>query len=418
MFRDRIHAGQKLATLLQHYKSTKAFIFALLRGGLPLAAEMSRDLHLPFDVLIVRKIGAPFHPELALGALCETDDPLWNQDLLDRLGVSKTELNKTIAAETARIKEQTDLFRQGFALPSLEGRAVILVDDGLATGATMRAAINFVQRRNPLKVVVAVPVAAKSSADALRKSVDNVVVDEEHENFRSVGEWYQDFSQVTNQEVIAALPPLGDLVFPDAARGLVLFAHGSGSSRLSPRNRAVARALNQRGFGTYLFDLLSDEESHDHRNIFDIELLSDRLVGAVERLRTRADLANVPFALFGASTGGAAAVVAAEKLQDRDPVFAVVSRGGRPDLAGESLSRLVAPTLLIVGDKDFEVLELNRAALRKLPRGQLKTVAGATHLFEEKGALEQVAELAADWLEEQAPHAPRPPQGAESRVQL
>ncbi|HEX5639684.1 MAG TPA: alpha/beta hydrolase [Burkholderiaceae bacterium] len=180
-------------------------------------------------------------------------------------------------------------------------------------------------------------------------------------------------------------------------RGLVLFAHGSGSSRLSPRNRFVADVLNQRGLATLLFDLLSDAESADRANVFDIPLLARRLGEALDWQAEFDELAHLPTGLFGASTGAAAALVAAADAPER--IAAVVSRGGRPDLAAAALPRLRAPTLLIVGGSDVDVLALNRwAAARMTCERDVRVVPGATHLFEERGALAAVAQLAGAWF--------------------
>lgn len=193
----------------------------------------------------------------------------------------------------------------------------------------------------------------------------------------------------------------GDLAGTTDARGLVLFAHGSGSSRHSPRNRFVADALGEGGLATLLVDLLTpDEEQVDlqTRHLrFDIGLLADRLERVCAWLREQPGTAALPIGLFGASTGGGAALVAAARRPEL--VRAVVSRGGRPDLAGEALPRVQAPTLLIVGGLDTEVIELNRQAYEQLraPK-QVEIVPGATHLFEEPGTLERVAELARDWF--------------------
>jgi dienelactone hydrolase len=193
----------------------------------------------------------------------------------------------------------------------------------------------------------------------------------------------------------------GDLVVPEGAAGIVLFAHGSGSGRQSPRNRHVAEMLNEAGIGTLLVDLLTPAEDDVDRftaqHRFDIALLARRLTAAVDWVRREA-APDLPVGLFGASTGAAAALVAAA---DRpDDVGAVVSRGGRPDLAGVALSRVRAPTLLIVGGEDREVIALNRLALEALGAAekQLVIVPGATHLFEEPGALDEVARLAASWF--------------------
>lgn len=189
----------------------------------------------------------------------------------------------------------------------------------------------------------------------------------------------------------------GLLRVPEPAHCLVTFAHGSGSSRLSPRNNAVAEAFGRAGIATLLFDLLTEEEAADRRHVFDIELLANRLGEAIDWLDGRGDVGRLPLGLFGASTGAAAALVAASEEVGR--VEAVVSRGGRPDLAGAALSRVEAATLLIVGGQDGEVLELNRQAFAHMRCVRaLKIVPGATHLFDEPGALEQVAELARDWF--------------------
>jgi putative phosphoribosyl transferase len=192
----------------------------------------------------------------------------------------------------------------------------------------------------------------------------------------------------------------GDLGMPRQPRGIVVFAHGSGSSRHSGRNQHVARVLERRGLATLLIDLLTpdedviDEQSGEFR--FDIEMLAGRLTAIVDWLRRRTDTARLPIALFGASTGGGAALMAAA---GRDDIAAVVSRGGRPDLAGAVLPRVVSPTLLIVGGRDTAVIQMNRNAMRQM-RAEvvLEIVPGATHLFEEPGALDRVAELAGDWF--------------------
>jgi pimeloyl-ACP methyl ester carboxylesterase len=190
----------------------------------------------------------------------------------------------------------------------------------------------------------------------------------------------------------------GDLVVPPEARGVVLFAHGSGSSRFSPRNRYVAGVLRQHGCATLLFDLLTESESLVRARTFDIELLAGRLARTAEWARSQPELAALEFGYFGASTGAAAALVAAARYPGT--VAAIVSRGGRPDLAAPYLEQVRVPTLLIVGGRDHGVLDYNRAALAQLggPK-ELVVVPGATHLFEEPGALERVAELAAQWFE-------------------
>ena len=193
----------------------------------------------------------------------------------------------------------------------------------------------------------------------------------------------------------------GDLGIPARPRGIVLFAHGSGSSRHSSRNQYVARALERRDLATLLIDLLTpEEESIDDRTAqyrFDIPMLADRLVTIVDWLRRRKETASLPIGLFGASTGGGAALMAAAGRPQE--IAAVVSRGGRPDLAGPSLAKVMTPTLLIMGGLDTPVIQMNRDAMKQMRREvTLEIVQGATHLFEEPGTLERVAEVAGDWF--------------------
>lgn len=206
---------------------------------------------------------------------------------------------------------------------------------------------------------------------------------------------------ITSSDVV--IPPLGlagTLNVPQSPHGLVVFAHGSGSSRLSPRNTAVAKALNASGFATLLFDLLTPDEESDRSNVFDIALLAERLVDVVQWLGGQEPaVARLSLGLFGASTGAAAALVAAARIPER--IAAVVSRGGRPDLAGDTLPLVRAPTLLIVGGDDFGVIELNEEAFARLraPKA-LQIVPGASHLFPERGAMEAVIAHAAQWFEQ------------------
>lgn len=203
---------------------------------------------------------------------------------------------------------------------------------------------------------------------------------------------------------LGAVTLRGDLSIPEGAPGLVIFSHGSGSSRHSPRNRSVAERLRRAQWATLLMDLLTGEEDEVYANRFDIGLLTSRLLGVTRWARQHLLTAGLPIGYFGASTGAASALRAAAELGGE--IHAVVSRGGRPDLAGTALGRVVAPTLLIVGGRDLAVLALNRQAYNLLPGiKQLEVVPEATHLFEERGALEEVADLAATWF---ARHMPRP----------
>jgi putative phosphoribosyl transferase len=274
-----------------------------------------------------------------------------------------------------------------------------------------------VRREGAARVVLAVPVGVPETVRDLREVADDVVVVEAPAFLMAVGAAYADFGQTTDDEVRALLDrhrgapaaspvveiPVdglrlpGDLQVPPDAVGLVAFAHGSGSSRLSPRNRSVAEALRRAGLGTLLFDLLTPAEADDRSLVFDIDLLGSRLTAASQWLAHRTEAGGLPLGLFGASTGAAAALAAAAEMGER--VRAVVGRGGRPDLAGDALPAVAAPTLLIVGEGDPVVLELNIDARERMTaETALQIVPGATHLFEEPGALERVEELAVEWF--------------------
>lgn len=207
--------------------------------------------------------------------------------------------------------------------------------------------------------------------------------------------------RIPTRESSTAQGPMleGTLIVPTGATGVVVFAHGAGSSRLSPRNTAVADFLRESGeLGTLLFDLLTPSEDLDYHARFDIELLTDRLVTATKWLATQASASDLPIGYFGASTGAAAALRAAAQFGDH--VAAVVSRGGRPDLAADALPKVTAPTLLIVGGHDPVVIDLNRSALEQLTaEKEMKVVPGATHLFEEPGTLEQVSAMTLEWFQ-------------------
>jgi predicted phosphoribosyltransferase/dienelactone hydrolase len=410
-FRDRAEAGRFLGErLARDLRGDDAVVLGLPRGGVPVARQVARALGAPLDVFLVRKLGFPGQPELAMGALASGGIRVLNESIVRELRLDGALIDSVTAREAAELARREEAYRGDRPPPDLGGRTVVLVDDGLATGATMRAAAEAVRSRVPRRIVLAVPVAPPQAVEGLRDVADDVVVLLAPEPFQAVGLWYGDFREVPDDEVrrLLALPPErpvdaggseAALVVPDGATGLVVFAHGSGSSRFSPRNRYVAGVLEEAGLGTLLVDLLTSEEeqvdlrTREHR--FDVELLAGRVVEAVRW----AGSLRLPIGLFGASTGAAAALVAAARVPDA--VGAVVSRGGRPDLAGRALGEVLAPTLLIVGGQDEAVLDLNRRAAAALTRAaavQLEVVPGATHLFEERGALERVAELARDWF--------------------
>ncbi|MGH7679280.1 MAG: phosphoribosyltransferase family protein [Gemmatimonadaceae bacterium] len=438
LLRDRAYAGRLLAQVLAPLAHKPSLlVLALPRGGVPVGVEIARALRAPLDVFIVRKLGVPGHEEFAMGAIAPGGVRLLNPEVIDALDIAP----ETVEAVTQR--EQRELERRarlygGQQPREIRGATVILVDDGIATGASMQAAVTAVRNLGAAEVIVAAPVMSMEAYRLFASLADRCHCLVAPQPFGSVGEHYVDFQQLSDEDVRrmmasgrrSAGPPAraeqmrieqiriragsadlwGDLTVPGDAKGIVVFAHGSGSSRHSPRNKQVAAALNQRGFATLLLDLLTEAEEVKDRITgawrFNTALLGERLAQATDWLRTRADLEDLPIGYFGASTGAAAALIAA--ATHPADVRAVVSRGGRPDLAAESLARVRAPTLLIVGGNDPQVMALNRAAMRYMAGAEadLVDVPGATHLFEEPGALEEVSRLAAEWFEDHLVHAP------------
>lgn len=431
-FRDRVEAGARLGDALAGVDlGPDVLVAGLPRGGVPVAAAVATRLGAPLDVIIVRKVGVPGHRELAMGAVGEGGVVVRDERIMRAVAPSEAAVDRTIAEERAEVEARAHRFRPGREQRSLVGRTVLVVDDGLATGSTAEAAVGVARAQGAARIVVAVPVGSPAAVARLEAVADAVLCLAAPSSFGAVGAYYEDFSETTDDEVVDLLARAtgaaprdprpattvdvdvdvgpgrlpGTLGVPERATGLVLFAHGSGSSRHSSRNRRVAESLRDAGLATLLFDLLLPEEDGDRRFVFDIDLLADRLLAASEGVRDLAEVEGLGVGVFGASTGGGAALVAAARRPDL--VDVVVSRGGRPDLAGEHLAHVRAPTRLIVGGADTEVLALNRRAASHLgcPH-DLVVVPGATHLFEEPGALDQVADLSIDWFRQRLP-APR-----------
>ena len=423
-FLDRDDAARQLVAALGKYRGSKPAILAIPRGAVPMGRIVADALGGELDVVLVRKLGAPGNPEFAIGAVDE-QGAVTLGEYAARAGADHAYVQRETRRQLALIRERRASYRPDRASLALFGRTVIVLDDGLATGSTMIAALKAVRAQRPGRLVCAVPVAAQDSLAQITQFADEVVCLATPQPFNSVGLYYLNFNSVTDAQVrdllaapasrtpgepATAIYPVripagrlvleGDLIVSSSPRGLVIFAHGSGSSRHSSRNRLVASALNQRGFATLLFDLLTDQEDGDPATRFDIPLLAQRLGAALEWARLDSSLSNLRIGLFGASTGAAAAIAVAAARPGE--VAAVVSRGGRPDLAGtQALSQVRTPTLLIVGGADLQVLQLNHSAQAAMDNwAEVVIVPGATHLFEEPRALEQVADLAANWFDQ------------------
>ncbi len=442
VFADRDDAGRRLAARLGHLRGEPVVVLGLPRGGVPVAYQVAQALAAPLDVIVVRKLGVPFQPELGMGAVGEDGVRVINPKVVHASGVSEDELAAVQAREQAAVQARAARYRVRRPREPLHGQVAVVVDDGIATGSTARAACQIARAHGAARVVLAVPVAPPGWQARIGAEADELVCVDMPRGFFAIGQFYARFPQVSDDEVIACLeraaarpslaqastaraastadPPArseevepdagvvrlaGYLTVPENAPEIVVFVHGSGSSRHSPRNRHVAGVLNDAGLGTLLFDLLTPEEELDRANVFDIGLLARRLAEVTRWLRAQPRAAGAAVGYFGASTGAAAALwAAAEPGAD---IAAVVSRGGRPDLARPRLAAVTAPTLLIVGGRDEVVLDLNRRAQAELRcENDLAVVPGATHLFEEPGTLEAAAALARDWFISHFPHGP------------
>jgi putative phosphoribosyl transferase len=436
VFRDRVDAGRRLGHALRSIAGPDIVVLGLPRGGVPVAGEVAGILRAPLDVILVRKLGLPGRPELAMGAIGEDGVRVLNRAVLEATGTPNGEVERVERAERAELERRAARYRGGRPRLDLAGRTALVVDDGIATGSTARAAGVVARAHGAARVVLAVPVAPPGWEADLAGAADDFFALATPEPFYAVGQFYADFGQTSDREVERCLaaafrPPSGPdaaaaqspdpsapgprddevqvvapgarlagrLVVPPEAVGVVVFAHGSGSSRFSPRNRYVAAELNRSGLGTLLVDLLTPAEEPVRARVFDVDLLAARLAAVTAWLRGLPGYAAARVGYFGASTGAAAALSAAGL--PGAGIGAVVCRGGRVDLSGSRLVDVTAPTLLIVGGDDRVVLDLNRRTQRLLRcENRLTVVPGAGHLFEEPGALEAVAGLAAEWFVE------------------
>lgn len=432
LFHDYAEAGRRLARHLEWLRGDDLVVLGLPRGGVPVAYEVAKALGAPLDFLVVRELPVPFETECAFGAIAESGIRVLNGALVNRIGLTEADITQVDDAERSELERQVAHYRDGRERISLADRTALIVDDGLATGTVARAACAAARAQGAARVVFAAPLGSPEAVQSTRSYADNVVCLETPPFYfwAKTSTGYRRFRRTTDSDIVALLaashdrsptpsrhvtgdktpicdeeirvlagdvPLAGHLTIPENPIGIVVFAHGSGSSRHSPRNRYVAESLQQAGLATLLLDLLTPDEEANRANVFDIGLLAKRLIDVTGWLATRPDTAALPIGYFGASTGAGAAALAATSPRVR--IGALVSRGGRPDLADGALRNLHTPTLLIVGSRDKHVLALNHEAQAAIPAiCQLVEVPHATHLFEEPGTLERVAVLARGWF--------------------
>ena len=412
-FTDRSEAGRRLAERIRPHAIDDPIVLALPRGGVPVGAELARGLGAEFDVLMVRKIGLPERPETGVGAISEDGHVIYDDLALARMRVPRQALSDTVAFELDELDRRRRVYRGERPTPRIAGRDCVVVDDGIATGGTARAALRMVRQAGPSRLVLAVPVASPEALEALRGEADAVVVISAPDNFRAVGEWYRDFDQLSDGNVTAILADLersrprpdvargvriragqvyidGDLTMPTALRGVVVMAFGRG--RGDPRRRAIAASLQRAGYATLLLDLLTEDGGED------TAVLGERLNAAVTWLRRATDAASEPLGVMGSGVAAPAALVtAAESPQD---VAAVVVHGGRVDLAEPALSRVRTPTLILLEGEDSFVRELGEWARGRLGgHSELGVVAGAERLLGDAEGWREVAARTLEWFD-------------------
>lgn len=410
-FTNRTSAAQLLADHLEDLRHLNPVVLGIPRGAVPMTKIIADRLDAEMDVVLVKKIGHPRHPEFALGSVTEDGDVILGSGAL-QYGMIEEDLSEQAKTIAVRLQETRAHYRNHAPAVSLRDRNVVIVDDGIATGATMTAAVEFVRRARARQIIVATPVASSQAVERLEAEGVEVRVLKVPETFGAVGYYYENFAQVSDAEIgefFRILPReievsedgvrlKATLGLPQKPRGLVLFAHGTGHGRQSPKNQYIAEAFNREGYATLLVDLMTPEEADDDLNRFEIGLLVHRLRACLNWARTQKELSTVPFALYGTHTGTAAALMLA--AQSSHAIDAIVSRSGRPDLVTEILPQLSVPTLFLVGAEDRSVLRLHEQAFMQM-HGERKL-----HPIREAGAfidtdlqMEEIVRESLRWVE-------------------
>jgi putative phosphoribosyl transferase len=425
-FQDRREAGQILADRLRPLLRPPAVVAAIPRGGVAVAMPIVEQLALPLTVVYARKLTAPIAPELAFGSLDEDGQVILDEGTVAALGLRRDDVERAKTRVAAEIKRRMALYRVPPLAHYLPGAHVVLVDDGLATGLTMRAALAYARRHGASRITVAVPCAAVEAAERFRREADQLVSVVVDPGFMAVGAYYLDFSPVDDEAVRTMLaqaqqharggPPgagrrvsfkssrghqlVGELLTPPGPgpHPVVAFAHGWGSSKASPRNRAVAEALCAAGIAALLFDFTGHGESGGSQEESTLAQQVDDLRAAVDVLGTLEGIDAHRVGVAGASSGGAAAL----RLAATEPRVRVLAlRSANPAGAESAAARVRVPTLLVVGELDVPTHAANAELLPQLggPR-RLEVVPGGDHLFEDPGALARATALMVGWMKD------------------
>lgn len=424
-FSDREEAGRQLAELLAPLISPPSVLAAIPRGGVAVALPAAQRLRLPLTVVYARKLTAPTAPDLAFGALDEDGEVLVDAGIVAQLELQPEDIKAAKARVGAEIRRRMALYKMPPIEHYLPGSGVVLIDDGLATGFTMRAALAYARRHGARDVTVATPCAAGDAARHFHCEADRFVSLIVDEGFVAVGNYYRDFSPISDQQVLPMLARSGETAVvrnPDGSplalsftnpRGLrlsgtlltpslggphpaVVFAHGWGSGQASPRNRIVAEELVTGGFASLLFDFTGDGDSEGTATDSTLDQQVDDLGAAIGLLEALDEVDSSRVGVMGASSGGAVALLRAA----RDPrIRALVLRSANPAGAEEAVSAVKIPTMLIVGENDEPIRTANEMLLAGLSGpARLEIVSGGDHLFNDPEALRQAARLTTAWF--------------------
>jgi len=436
-FTDRTQAGRLLATRLSERFGADAVVLGLTRGGVPVADEVARALTAALDVVVVSRLGVPWRPETAMGAVAEGGVRVVVDRVVDAALVSPHDLEVVEHNEWIRVGERVDRLRGEQAPLMLGGRTVLIVDDGIVSGASARAACEVARLRGAQHLVVAVPVATEEGLHEVSTVADEVVALRSWRDLAALGQGYVNFNPVDDADVLALLRPAagagrdragreragaadtrafvlpvgsstleGTLAVPEGgARELVIVAHDSCRERFSSRSGYLGRKLTEAGFATLLVDLLTQDEERRGNRFLAIDLLAERLLAVTWEVGTEFDRVDY------VADGVAAAVALEAAARPDNPVHAVACLGGRPDLAPR-LGAIRAPVLFLVGQQDSVVLSSTNAALNRLRSPhRLSVVPRAGHRFRGPGALQQATEQLCQWLADTSEPGERESQG-------
>lgn len=427
-FQNRKQAGQLLSERLMSFKLLNPIVLAVPRGGVPVAVEVAKRLNAPLDFLMVKKIGAPRNPEMAVGAVSENSEPYFNESLIESLHIDRKVLHRIAKQKVIDLRNQLHKFRGSSAPLDVQNRMVLLIDDGIATGTTLLTAIEFLRHKKPSRIVVATPVAARESIHELQAVADDVICLFAPEDLQAVGFWYEDFDQVSDEEVIQSLHDFsmattgrpsdevvirrnnlelrGQLLDVPHSKACIVFVTGKPRKYLSPMNRYLAQYLNKQGMSTLLISLLTEAELTSSSEEVDFATLASRLVLVMDWLHKYLEPQHTPMALIAVDSGATLAFNVLGMISQ--PIFGLVSCGRFTKPPQELLRQVHIPTLIIIAGQDDRGLSIGEQTEKEMPSCKMIQIFGVDSDFQSEGALDELATEASSWLHRHLPFEQKP----------